>query len=300
MRILLLGATGQVGGELRRSLAGLGQVVAATRSGELDGVACEVADFGCPDTLPHLVDRVAPSVVVNAAAYTAVDRAEQEREAAFQANAEGPLRLAQACAASGAKLVHYSTDYVFDGESRRPYREDDATSPLGVYGASKLAGELAIREWCPDHLIFRTAWVYGVRGHNFMRTMLRLGAEREELRVVADQIGSPTPAYLIADLTAEALTQQLRTGTYHLVASGETSWYGFAQAIMAGALSRNILQRAPRVVAIATSEFPTPARRPAYSLLDNTLLATALGHPIPDWEAGLSRVTFDLSQLNSG
>lgn len=300
MKILVLGATGQVGGELLRSLAGLGEVVAATRSGKLGSLACEVADFDLPDSLPQLVERVAPSIVVNAAAYTAVDRAEQEPEAAFKANAEAPLRLAQACVNSGAKLVHYSTDYVFDGASRRPYREDDATSPLGVYGASKLAGEHAIREWCPDHLIFRTAWVYGVRGHNFMRTMLRLGAEREELRVVADQVGSPTPAYLIADLTAEALAQQLQAGTYHLVASGETSWHGFAQAIMEGAVSRNILQKAPRVVAIATSEFPTPARRPAYSLLDNTLLATALGRPIPEWEAGLDHVTFDLSQLNSG
>ena len=300
MRILLLGATGQVGGELRRSLADLGQVVAVTRSGELDGIACELADFDHPDTLPQLVDRVAPSVVVNAAAYTAVDRAEQEPEIAFRANAEAPLRLAQACAAGGARLVHYSTDYVFDGKSRSPYREDDATSPLGVYGASKLAGEQAIRQWCSNHLIFRTAWVYGVRGHNFLRTMLRLGAEREELRVVGDQFGSPTPAYLIADLTAQALAQDLQAGTYHLVASGETSWHGFAQAIMDAAVRQNILPKAPRVVAIPTSQFPTLARRPAYSLLDNSRLAEALGRHIPAWEAGLDQVTRDLPPLHSG
>lgn len=297
MKILLLGANGQVGGELRRSLAPLGQLVLATRAGEIDGMACERADFDQPDSLSGLVERVSPDIVVNAAAYTAVDRAEQESDAAFRANAEGPQRIAQACAERGALLVHYSTDYVFDGASTRPYRELDSTSPLGVYGASKLAGEEAIREATEQHLIFRTSWVYGVRGHNFLLTMLRLGAEREELRVVGDQIGSPTPAYLIADLTAEAITRRLDPGTYHLTASGKTSWHGFAEAIMTQALKLNILSKAPRVIGIPTAEYPAPAKRPAYSLLDNTRLSRALGLEIPDWELGLVNVINDLTKL---
>lgn len=296
MKILLLGANGQVGGELRRSLASLGDVVLATRAGEIDGVVCELADFDQPDSLSELVERISPDIVVNAAAYTAVDRAEQESDAAFRANAEGPGRIAQACAGRGALLVHYSTDYVFDGASARPYREQDSPSPLGVYGASKLAGEEAVRTSAAQHLIFRTSWVYGVRGHNFLLTMLRLGAEREELRVVGDQIGSPTPAYLIADLTAEAITRRLEPGTYHLTASGKTSWHGFAEAIMGRAVTRNLLGKAPRVLAIPTSDYPTPARRPAYSLLDNARLSHALGIQIPDWEAGLDTVMDGLSK----
>ena len=300
MKILLLGANGQVGGELRRSLSGLGQVIVTTRSGMIDGLACETADFNDPDSLPGLVERVAPDIVVNAAAYTAVDRAEQEADAAFRANAESPGRLAEACAASGAMFVHYSTDYVFDGASPRAYLEDDATSPLGGYGVSKLAGEEAVRAAAPTHLIFRTAWVYGVRGHNFLKTMLRLGADREELRVVGDQVGSPTPAYLIADLTAEAIARKLHPGTYHLVASGQASWHGFAEAIMEKAFACRLLQKMPRVVAISTSEYATPAKRPAFSLLDTNRLSTALGHRIPDWERGLDQVMLDLSQMNSG
>ena len=193
MRILLLGANGQVGTECRRSLAPLGQVVAATRDGRLpDGGACEVADFDLPSSLAELVRRVAPEVVVNAAAYTAVDRAEEEREAAFHANADSPAMIAQACADRGVYLVHYSTDYVFDGSGNAPYPVDAPTSPLGVYGESKLAGEAAIRASGCDHAILRTAWVYASHGKNFLLTMLRLAREREELRVVADQIGTPT------------------------------------------------------------------------------------------------------------
>src|SRR5690606_32831953 len=199
VRLLLLGANGQVGHALRRELAPLGEVVCTTRSGSLpDGGSCERADFDQPATLPALVERIAPDVVVNAAAYTAVDRAEEEAEAAFRANAEAPGALAGACARGGALLVHYSTDYVFAGNGTRPWREDDPTAPLGVYGASKLAGEEAVRGSGARHMVFRTAWVYGTHGHNFMRTMLRLGAERDELRVVADQVGTPTPAGLIA------------------------------------------------------------------------------------------------------
>lgn len=290
MRLLLLGANGQVGHALRDALAPLGDVVCTTRSGLLpDGVACERADFDQPASLPALVERVAPDIVVNAAAYTAVDRAESERDAAFRANAEAPAVLAGACAARGAQLVHYSTDYVFDGSGTRPYREDDPTAPLGVYGSSKLAGEEAVRVSGARHMVFRTAWVYGAHGHNFMRTMLRLGAERDELRVVADQVGTPTPARLIARATAEALRSRSDvSGVWNLTATGSSSWHGFAEAIFAGATARGLLARAPRVAQITTSEYPTPARRPAYSCLDVGRLQSDFGIALPEWEAALS------------
>ena len=292
-KILLLGANGQVGHELRRSLAPLGQVVPTTRSGKLPGGdACLVADFDHPDSLRQLVTDTAPDIVVNAAAYTAVDRAEDEPAAAFRANAEAPRVLATACAARGAMLVHYSTDYVFDGQGQRPYREDDATAPLGVYGASKLAGEQAISAAGGAHFIFRTAWVYGTHGHNFMKTMLRLAGERDELRVVGDQSGTPTPAYLIADATATALDRlsMQHSGIYHLTANGRTSWHGFAEAIVAEAFDRGMLTRRPTVNAITTAEFPTRAQRPAFSCLDNERLETALGIEFPEWRVGLSSV----------
>lgn len=292
MRLLLLGANGQVGHALRRELAPLGEIVCTTRSGSLpDGGSCERADFDQPAMLPALVARVAPDVVVNAAAYTAVDRAEEEREAAFRANAVAPGALAEACAGRGALLVHYSTDYVFDGNATRPWREDDATAPLGVYGASKLAGEEAVRGSGARHMVFRTAWVYGAHGHNFMRTMLRLGAERDELRVVADQVGTPTPARLIAQATAQALrTRADASGLWHLACAGNTSWHGFAEAIFAGALARGLLAKAPRVLPVSTSEYPLPARRPAYSCLDTGRIREEFGIPLPDWGAALSGV----------
>lgn len=292
MTVLLLGANGQVGHELRRSLSPLGDVVATTRSGELpDGGRCEIADFDRPDMLADLVRRIAPIAVVNAAAYTAVDKAEDDEAAAFRANAEAPGVLAQACVQLGIPLVHYSTDYVFDGQGSRPYREDEVTAPLGVYGASKLAGEEAVRQAGDGHLILRTAWVYGGRGHNFLRTMLRLGAERDELRVVADQRGTPTPAYLIADVTADLLRDRAAPrGTYHLTAGGETSWHGFATAIMEGAAERGLIARAPRVVPITTSDFPTRATRPAYSRLGVAKLEAVLGSAMPDWREGLASV----------
>ena len=291
MKILVLGATGQVGGELLRSLSGLGEVVAATRNGKLDGLACEVADFDRPDSLPQLVERVAPSIIINAAAYTAFDRTEAESEAAFLTNAEGPRWLAHACAANDILLVHYSTDYVFDGRSSRPYREGDPTAPLGVYGASKLAGERAIEASACRHFIFRTAWVYGNHGLNFMRTMLRLGAERQELRVVADQVGTPTPATLIADVTARIIAGPPRAyGTYHLTAEGQTTWHGFAAEIIEGAHRRGLLDRLPRVVPIATADYPTIAPRPAYSRLDTSALRRTFGVALPDWKAGLEQV----------
>jgi dTDP-4-dehydrorhamnose reductase len=292
VRLLLLGANGQVGHALRRELAPLGEVVCATRSGVLpDGGACEAVDFDQPATLPALVDRIAPDVVVNAAAYTAVDRAEQERDAAFRANAEAPAALAAACARRGSLLVHYSTDYVFDGTAKRPYREDDATAPLGVYGASKLAGEEAVRGSGARYMVFRTAWVYGAHGHNFMRTMLRLAGERDELRVVGDQVGTPTSAPLIARVTANALQESpAKSGLWHLTAGGSTSWHGFASAIVDGACARGLLREKPRVTAITTTDYPTPARRPDYSLLDTSALRAQWNLVLPDWDEGLAQV----------
>lgn len=292
MKILLFGANGQVGHELRRSLAPLGELVCTTRSGALaDGTACEVADFDRPAELPQLLARIAPDVVVNAAAYTAVDRAEDEPDAAFRANAEAPRAIAAACAQRGALLVHYSTDYVFDGSATHPYREDDPTSPLGVYGASKLAGEQAIQASGARHMIFRTAWVYAAHGHNFLRTMLRLAAERDELRVVVDQVGTPTPAYLVADVTTMALRAPHRpSGLWHLTAAGDTTWCGFANAIFSNACAVGLLKQAPALLPIPTSAYPTPARRPAYSCLDVSKLERDFGIAVPAWEAALVQV----------
>lgn len=292
MTVLLFGGNGQLGRELRRALAPLGTIVATTRSGALpDGNACETADFNEPGSLVALLDRVRPDVVVNAAAYTAVDRAEEERDAAWRANAEAPGIIARWCAAADVPLVHYSTDYVFDGQGTRPYREDDATAPLGVYGASKLGGEEDIRAAGGRHLIFRTAWVYASHSANFLRTMLRLGADRDVLRVVADQIGTPTPAALIADVTAQALQHAGGlSGTWHLTATGETSWHGFAEAIFAEAVAAGKLARAPKVEAITTADYPTPAKRPAYSHLDVSKLESDLGIALPSWQDGLKQV----------
>lgn len=290
MKILLLGGNGQVGYELLRSLAPLGEVVVTTRNGELpSGGTCEVLDLYAPETFAPLIERIDPDVVVNATAHTAVDRAEDEPELAFRANAEAPTELARLCAVRGATLVHYSTDYVFDGTGTTPYREDQPTRPLGVYGASKLAGEQGIQASGANHLILRTAWVYATRGGNFLRTMLRVGAEREELRVVADQRGCPTPAWLIADTTAEILSQGIKQpGIRHLVASGETTWYGFAEAIFDEAVQRGLIARRPRVTPITTADYPTRARRPAYSVLDNSRIQTEYGLFLPDWRTGLA------------
>ena len=281
MKLLLLGGNGQVGRELRRSLAPLGELVVATREG---GAGDAAADFDAPESLAALVAGSAPDVVVNAAAYTAVDQAETDREAAFRVNAEAPAALARACAGRGALLVHYSTDYVFDGNATRPYREDDRTAPLGVYGESKLAGEEAIRASGARHAILRTAWVYASHGRNFLLTMLRLANERDELRVVADQIGAPTPAAWIADATADLIRRGVaESGTWHLVTSGQVSWHGFASAIMEDAHALGLLERMPTVVPITTAEFPTPARRPAYSVLDTTRLHDDFGIVPPAW-----------------
>ena len=230
MKILLLGGNGQVGRELRRSLMALGGVIVATR----DGVGADlVADLDQPESLSDLIVNVSPDVVVNAAAYTAVDKAEADADAAFRVNAEGPATIARACKAIDALLLHYSTDYVFDGQATRAYLEDDVTAPLGVYGASKLAGEQAIRESGARHVILRTAWVYAAHSKNFLLTMLRLAGDRDELRVVADQFGAPTPAGWIADATTDLLRHgSAGSGTWLLPSRGETNWPEFASAIM--------------------------------------------------------------------
>ena len=297
MKLLLLGGNGQVGRELRRSLRPLGDVVVATRDGADADIA---ADFAAPASLAMLVRDITPDVVVNAAAYTAVDAAEADAEAAFLVNADAPAAIATACAGIGARLVHYSTDYVFDGGARRPYREDDATAPLGVYGASKLAGEEAIRASGARHAILRTAWVYAAHGKNFLRTMLRLAGERDELRVVADQVGAPTPAAWIADATADVLHGDAdASGTWHLVADGQTSWHGFAEAIMAEAQAPGLLARVPRVLPITTADYPTPAKRPAYSVLDTTKLRRDFGIAPPDWRDGLRATLREMKEMGS-
>lgn len=287
MKLLLLGGNGQVGRELRRSLPQLGELVVATRDG---GDADVVADFDAPESLAALIARIAPDVVVNAAAYTAVDKAETDAAVAFRINADAVVAIARACAAHGALLVHYSTDYVFDGAAAQPYREDHATAPLGVYGESKLAGEQAIRASGARHAILRTAWVYAAHGKNFLLTMLRLAGEREKLRVVADQVGAPTPAAWIADATAVLIHQGVDTsGTWHLTAGGHTSWHGFAEAIIDEAHMRGLIGRKPHVVGIPTADYPTPARRPAYSVLDTSRLQRDFGILPPDWREGLRR-----------
>lgn len=292
MTTLVFGGNGQVGQELLRALAPLGAVQATTRSGTLpDGRACLQVDFADADAVVAVLDTVRPARVVNAAAYTAVDKAESDADAAQAANATTPGAIARWCAANDVPLVHYSTDYVFDGTGTRPYLPEDSTAPLGVYGASKLAGEDAIRAAGGRHLVFRTAWVYAAHGQNFLRTMLRVGAERDVLRVVADQIGTPTPAALIADVTAQILRSDASaSGTWHLTATGETSWYGFAQAIFEGAAARGLIARAPLVEAITTAEYSTPAKRPAYSRLDTTSLQQDFGVVLPDWREALEGV----------
>ncbi|KQZ71105.1 dTDP-4-dehydrorhamnose reductase [Rhodanobacter sp. Root561] len=307
MKILLLGANGQLGRSLldHGGLAARGELVAASRDGVLAGGGHgELADLSNPASLPALLDRLQPDLIVNAAAYTAVDRAEQEEALATRVNGEAVGVLGHWAAARGALVIHYSTDYVFDGRQSQPYVVDAATGPLGAYGRSKLAGELALRDSGADHFIFRTAWVYAAHGHNFLRTMLRLGAERDELRVVADQHGAPTDTGLIVDGTLAALDRWLSSdrvqrdalaGTHHLVASGATTWHGFAGAIFAEAATQGLLARVPRVLVIDSSEFPTPAVRPAWSLLDNGGFQRHFGLALPVWTRGLRDVVRQLA-----
>lgn len=285
--ILLTGANGQVGFELMRSLQGLGTLVAPDRS------RLDLTDL---DQVRAVTRQIKPTLIVNAAAYTAVDRAESEPELAMLVNGKAPGVLAEEAKRLGAAIIHYSTDYVFDGAKSGPYVEDDMVNPQNAYGRSKLAGERAVAEAGGAHLVLRTSWVYGRRGSNFLLTMLRLAAERPELRIVADQYGAPTWCASIASLTAHVVAQARavaardaadwwseKSGTYHLTASGSTSWFGFAEAIfeLAG------LERTPKVVPIATSDYPLPAKRPANSRLLNDKLAGAFGLNAPDWRDAL-------------
>ena len=301
MTILLLGGSGQLGATFidDGALASLDRLVIATRSGTLDGKPCAQADLADPTSLKVLLEGVNPAIVINAAAYTAVDRAEDEEALATQINADAVALLGQWAARRGALVVHYSTDYVFDGASATPYAVDAPTAPLGAYGRSKLAGERALIKSGAAHLIFRTAWVYAPHGKNFLLTMLRLAAERDELRVVDDQIGAPTSTALIVEGTLAALDRWLHApprnrarfeGIHHLVAGGQTSWHGFAVAIVERAVALGLLSKAPRVSAISTADFPTPAPRPAYSVLDSHGFASMFELELPGWEQGLDPV----------
>ncbi|MET4577857.1 dTDP-4-dehydrorhamnose reductase [Ottowia thiooxydans] len=295
-KILLLGKNGQVGWELQRALAPLGHVTALDRSGA-DGLCGDLADL---EGIAGAVRQLKPNVIVNAAAHTAVDKAESEPELANRLNAEAPAVLAREAAALGATLVHYSTDYVFDGTGQVPWLEDHPTGPLSVYGQGKLAGEQAIRESGCSHLIFRTSWVYAARGGNFAKTMLRLGAERERLTVIDDQWGAPTGADLIADVTAHAI-RHLRSrpsdaGTYHLAASGFTTWFSYAKHVFdtarSVAPSRELAVK--DIVPVATEAFPLPAPRPRNSRLNTQRLQSTFDLVLPPWQQGLERMLAEI------
>lgn len=287
MRVLITGVGGQVGGALLKPLAALGSVIAPGRN---------EFDLGRPDQLPAELKRIAPDLIVNAAAYTAVDRAEDESNIAFRVNAEAPGVIARWAASRNIPMIHFSTDYVFDGTGTRPWREEDAPQPLSVYGASKLAGDEAIRAAKGVHLIVRTSWVYAAKGTNFLRSILRLAKERQELRIVADQFGAPTSARLIADAVARIiglggsdLAERFTSanGVVNIAASGETSWRGFAVAIVEGLKARGVELAAERIVPIASNEYPTKAKRPANSRFDMTRLMQTFGILTPRWDRAL-------------
>ena len=285
MKILLLGKNGQVGSELQRSLAPLGELLALDRSS-----TSHCGDLSNLEGLVETVREFRPDVVVNAAAYTAVDKAETDSQTAFLVNELAPEALASVCAAIDAYLVHFSTDYVFDGSRQKPWLETDATAPLNVYGHSKLAGEKGIAEQGAKHVIFRTSWVYGTEGGNFAKTMLRLAQERERMTVINDQFGAPTAAALLADVTSLALqASQPLTGIYHLAAAGETTWYAYADYVLAKAKQiKPSLNYAVRdLVAVPTADFPTPAARPLNSRLNCSRLEQALQLNLPPWQAGV-------------
>ena len=292
MKILLFGRNGQVGWELQRSLAPLGEVVALGSAGE-GGLTGAFTDL---QGLARTVAAVRPDAIVNAAAYTAVDKAESEPELARTVNALAPGVLAEAAREVGAAMVHFSTDYVFDGGGNRPWREDDATGPLSVYGRTKLEGEQAIARALPRHLIFRTSWVYAARGGNFAKTMLRLAREREQLTVIDDQFGAPTGADLLADVTAHALRSLLadpaKAGIYHVAAAGETTWNRYARFVVGQAQQAGEMFKAgpDQVLPVPTSAFPTPARRPHNSRLHTEHFRATFGLNLPLWEHGVARM----------
>ena len=290
MKILLTGKNGQVGFELQRSLAPLGEIVA------VDHADCDLSN---PEAIRRLVRQTRPDIIVNPAAYTAVDRAESDETAAHAINAIAPGVIGEAAPAIGAVVVHYSTDYVFDGTGEGAYRESDTPNPQSVYGRTKLAGEQALQASGADHLIFRTSWVFGAHGGNFAKTMLRLAGEREVLKVVADQYGAPTPAALLADATAQVLGRLQREGRngfpfglYHLVADGVTTWHAYAQAVVsaAAAAGKPLKIAAADIEAIPSSAYPVPAPRPANSRLNTDQFRQAFGLRLPPWEEGLAHV----------
>jgi len=292
MKLLLLGRNGQVGWELQRSLAPLGEIVAL----DFDTPGPWRADFTQPDALAAMVREIRPDAIVNAAAHTAVDKAEAEPDLVHLINATAPAVLADEAEACGALLVHYSTDYVFDGSGDQPRAEDANTGPLSVYGRTKLEGEEFIRASGCRHLILRTSWVYAARGGNFAKTMLRLAAERSELRVIADQVGAPTGAELLADVTSLALRRAMAepalSGSYHCAAAGETSWHGYASFVIdyARAVGQPVKVGIDAVHPIPTSEYPTPAKRPLNSRLDTHKLRAAFGVHLPPWQGGVERM----------
>ncbi|WP_341685324.1 dTDP-4-dehydrorhamnose reductase [Limnohabitans sp.] len=294
MKILLLGKNGQVGWELQRSLSVLGEVVA------LDRHSTPCGDLSQPERLAQTVRELRPDVIVNAAAHTAVDKAESEVDLARTLNAAAPAALSQAAAETGAWLVHYSTDYVFNGSGNTPWQEGDATGPLGVYGQTKLEGEQAISASGCKHLIFRTSWVYAARGGNFAKTMLRLAQERERLTVINDQHGAPTGADLIADVTAHAIRSAQHkpelAGLYHLVAGGETTWHGYASHAIAHAreLRPDLGWKVNDIAPVETSAFPTPAKRPQNSRLNTQKLQQAFGLNLPHWQLGVDRLLAEI------
>jgi len=299
MKILLLGRGGQVGWELQRSLSVLGEVVGLD-SEMARNPAGLCGNFTDLDGLARTVREVQPDVIVNAAAHTAVDKAEAEPALARTINALAPGVLAAEARALGAWLVHYSTDYVFDGSGQKPWRETDATGPLSVYGQTKLEGEQAVAS-TPKHLILRTSWVYGTRGGNFAKTMLRLASEREGLTVIDDQFGAPTSAELLADVTAHAIialkTRPELAGLYHCAAAGDTSWHGYARFVLlqAHALGYPLKASADTIAAVSTASYPTPAKRPLNSRLDTHKLQDAFGLDFPPWQQGVARMLTEIT-----
>ena len=299
MKILLLGRNGQLGWQLQRSLAPLGEVIALASQAQ-DNPNQWCGDLAKPEGLRHTLREIAPDLVVNAAAYTAVDKAQTETETAYAVNALGPAVLAEETLRLGAWLAHYSTDYVFDGSGTRSWRESDACAPLSVYGASKRQGELEVAR-NPRHLILRTSWVYAARGSNFAKTMLRLGAERDELRVIDDQMGAPTGAELLADASAIALRQAMAqpalAGLYHCAASGQTSWHGYAQFVFQEARVLGIPVRVSqeRLVPIKSADYPVAAPRPLNSRLDCAKIADVFSIHLPSWQFGVRRMLQEIA-----
>ncbi|MDR1661676.1 MAG: dTDP-4-dehydrorhamnose reductase [Azoarcus sp.] len=296
MKILLLGKTGQVGWESLRALAPLGEIVAPSRRAT-DGLVGDLSDEA---GLRATIATVAPDVIVNAAAYTAVDCAESDVDLAYRVNADGPGVLAAEAAARGILLVHYSTDYVYDGSGHRPWRESDPAHPLSVYGKSKLAGDEAIQASGCAYLILRTSWIYAARGKNFARTVLNLAAERETLTMVADQIGAPTGADLIADVTAHLVRSTMRggghPGIYHLVAAGETSWHNYARFVVDEARRHSLPVRVKEIVPILSEAWAASVVRPLNSRLDTTRLQTCFDICLPDWQRGVARLVHEILQ----